>query len=788
MTIATHFIRIEKIVTKLLFVLLWLTVALFTPLARAQEVVRVAGSVLSGAVDGDALTAAQFNNPHGIAIDRQGNVYVADRFNHLIRKITPDSVVTTFAGNGTIGAQDGVGTAASFHEPWGLCVDKNGVVYVADTRNNLIRKIMPNGTVTTWAGSGNFGTTNGVGAAATFGNPTGIEIDALGNLYVADHLTHIIRKISPTRSVTTVAGKAYIEGFADGIGTAAIFDRPYGLHIDGNGNILIADELNHRIRKMTPAGVVTTVAGSGILGNKDSTALEARFNYPWDMTTDTLNNIYVGDGYNNVIRKITPQGNVTTYAGTGTTGAYDGPANQATFNAVTGIAFSPATHELYVADCYNNMVRKIVDANLGMTVAAVVDAPTVGGNSPTLCVGDTVRFHAFPATFDLYQLFINNTAQPTGTTATFAISNLSIGTHTITIKASNVNGSITSNAIMVTVVGLPTATIQTLGATTFYAGDSCTLIAGGTGNYLWSTGATTQTIIVHTAGSYTVRVTNGGGCSTVANPINITVNALPQMPTITNVPTTALCFAQNYTLASSYPADNQWYLNDTPITGATGANYTVTTAGSYKVEHTTQPSGLIQTSAAANITYKPRLMKDFVATPTTVHLPTAQIALTASLNGTATTYEWTFGDDKTATTAAPTHIYTVAGIYTIGLTVSDAQGCRDTLTKTAYVRILDPLDPNTPETPDVFIPTAFSPNGDGANDVFYVRGDGLTNFSLQIYNVWGEQLFAATDPTIGWDGTHNGSCVQSGAYVYIAGFVNKDGKRKTVTGTVNVLQ
>jgi gliding motility-associated-like protein len=788
MTIATHFTRIEKVASKVLFVLLWLLVAGSARFARAQEVSRVAGSVLSGAVDGGALTVAQFNNPHGIAIDRQGNVYVADRFNHLIRKITPDSVVTTLAGNGTIGAQDGKGAAATFHEPWGLCVDKNGVVYVADTRNNLIRKILPDGTVTTWAGSGNFGTTNGVGAAATFGNPTGIEIDALGNLYVADHLTHIIRKISPTRSVTTVAGKAYIEGFADGIGTAAIFDRPYGLHIDNNGNILIADELNHRIRKMTPAGVVTTVAGSGILGNKDSTALQARFNYPWDMTTDTLNNIYVGDGYNNVIRKISPQGNVTTYAGTGTTGAYDGPAMQATFNAITGIAFSPATRELYVADCYNNMVRKIVDANLGMTVAAVVDAPTVGGNSPTICVGDTVRFHAFPSTFDLYQLFINNTAQPIGTTPAFAISNLSIGTHTITIKATNVNGSITSNTIMVTVVGLPTATIQTLGATTFYAGDSCTLIAGGTGAYLWSTGATTQTIVVFAAGSYTVQVMNAGGCAAVSSPVTITVNAMPQAPTITNVPTTALCFTQSYTLASSYPTGNQWYLNDTPIAGATATTYVVTTAGSYKVEHTMQPSGLILTSAAANITYKPRLIKDFVATPTTVHLPMAQISLTASLNGVGKDYDWTFGDDKTSTLAAPTHIYTTAGVYTLGLTVSDAQGCRDTLTKTAYIRILDPLDPNTAETADVFIPTAFSPNGDGANDVFFVRGDGLTKFSMQIYNVWGEQLFAATDQAIGWDGTHNGSCVQSGAYVYVTTFVNAAGKRKTVTGTVNVLQ
>ena len=774
--------------------ILLFTMGLLLPLntACAQEVTRVAGLLLSGAVDGDALTVAQFNNPHGIAIDQQGNVYVADRFNHLIRKITPQGVVSTFAGSGNIGKQDGIGAAASFHEPWGLCVDKNGVVFVADTRNNLIRKITPDGVVTTWAGSGNFGTTNAVGAAATFGNPTGIEVDAIGNLYVADHLTHIIRKISPSRSVTTVAGKAYIEGFADGIGTAAIFDRPYGLHIDNNGNILIADELNHRIRKMTPAGVVSTVAGSGVLGNKDSTALQAQFNYPWDMTTDTLGNIYVGDGYNNVIRKITPAGNVTTYAGTGTTGGLDGPALQATFNAVTSIAFSPATHELYVADCYNNMVRKLTDYNLGVTVTATVDAPTAGGNSPTLCLGDALQFHVLPTIFDTYQVFVNNAAQPIAATATFSLPNLPLGTHVITVKATNANGTITSNVITATVIALPTPTVQVLGNTTFYAGDSCTLIATGGNTYLWSTGATTQTIVIKQAGSYTVTAMSSAGCYAAANPVVTTVNALPLMPAITNIPTTALCFAQSYILLSSYATGNQWYLNDTPIASATDASYAVTAAGSYHVEHTAQPSGLVQRSPVATITYKPRLIAGFVATPATARLPSAAVAFVATLHGTATNYHWSFGDGEVATTAAPTHTYNIVGDYTVTLRVSDAQGCADTLAKAAYVKVLaanDPTHPDETTDADVFIPTAFTPNNDGVNDVFLVRGEGLTNFTLQIYNVWGEKLFDATDQQFGWDGMHpNGTCALNGAYVYITTFVNSAGKKRTITGAVNVIK
>ena len=235
---------------------LFLSICLFFSATTAAQLVSTVAGVLEtpGFNNGQALSS-RFFNPHGIAVDGVGNIYVADRYNHTIRKITVDGMVTTLAGKaGFSGGQDGQGEVARFNEPWGLCVSAEGVVYVADTKNNKIRKIDAAGNVKTIAGTGNFGSSNAQGLAATFGEPTGIELDAFGNLYVADHLTHIIRKIDNRGIVTTIAGIPYIPGDSDGFGREAQFWRPYGLTIDNEGNILVADEWNHKIRKVTPQG------------------------------------------------------------------------------------------------------------------------------------------------------------------------------------------------------------------------------------------------------------------------------------------------------------------------------------------------------------------------------------------------------------------------------------------------------------------------------------------------------------------------------------------------------
>lgn len=272
---------------------------------------------VDGSADGTA-SQAEFSGVEDIAADAAGNLYVTDKHNLTIRKITPAGVVTTVAGSaGAVGATDGAGAAARFNFAHGLAADMAGAVYVADTGNRTIRKITAAGVVTTIAGTaGVTGAADGIGAAASFSGAQGIAVDANGNVYVADTDSHTVRKITAAGVVTTLAGAAGAMGNADGVGAAARFNTPKGMAADAAGNVYVADTGNHTIRKITPAGAVTTVAGSaGVAGATDGAGAAARFNEPQGMVVDAAGNLYVADTGNHTIRKITPAGAVGTVAG-----------------------------------------------------------------------------------------------------------------------------------------------------------------------------------------------------------------------------------------------------------------------------------------------------------------------------------------------------------------------------------------------------------------------------------------------------------------------------------------
>jgi sugar lactone lactonase YvrE len=309
----------------------------------------LAGST-TGFTDG-AGTTAQFASPMHLCIDAQGNIYVADPGNYKVRKVTPAGVVSTLAGS-TSGHADGAGTAAQFKSPWGICIDALGNIYVADVNDYKIRKITPAGVVTTLAGSTQ-GHADGTGAAAQFHTPVGICVDAQGNLYVTDEGSHKIRKVTPAGIVTTIAGST--AGYADGTGSAAQFNYPRGICIDAQGNLL-AVEGGHKIRKITPAGIVTTIAGS-TAGYADGTGSAAQFNGPCGITLDPQGNMYVTEFSNHKIRKITPAGVVSTVAGS-TSGFADGNFAGAKFASPYGICLD-AQGSIYVADRYNYKIRKI---------------------------------------------------------------------------------------------------------------------------------------------------------------------------------------------------------------------------------------------------------------------------------------------------------------------------------------------------------------------------------------------------------------------------------------------
>ena len=267
-----------------------------------------AGSGSVGSIDGTG-TAASFNNSQGIAIDSSGTFYVTE--NYKIRKITSAGVVSTLAGSGSSGSTDGIATAASFNLLRGIAVDSSGTLYVADAFNNKIRKITSAGVVSTLAGSGSSGSTDGIGTVASFNIPLAVAVDSSGIVYVVDQYSNKIRKITSAGVVSTLAGSGS-NGSIDGVGTSASFSGLQGIVIDNNSNIYVTDSSNNKIRKITTEGVVTTFAGSGSLSATDGTGTAASLGRPVEMAIDSNGNIFVMEQFSIKLRKVTSSAVVTT--------------------------------------------------------------------------------------------------------------------------------------------------------------------------------------------------------------------------------------------------------------------------------------------------------------------------------------------------------------------------------------------------------------------------------------------------------------------------------------------
>jgi len=338
------------------------------PPATGGIITTVAGTGTGGGGgDGGSALLGQFREPRTLAVDDWGNVYVADTYNHRIRKVDTSGVMTTVAGTGSPGSSfdGGPATAAKLETPHSVALDAAGNLYIADSPNQRIRKVGPDGIITTVAGTGATGYSGdgGPATAAKLNYPKGVEIGADGLLYIADSLNNRIRRVDASGIITTVAGTG-AGGFSGdgGPATAAKLNRPRNIVFDASGVLWIADDLNNRVRRVGVDGVITTYAGTGAAGysGDGGPATAARFDQVRDLALDAAGNLYVADELNSRIRRIDVGGTITTYAGTGVSGfsGDGGAATAARLYHPRGVAIGP-DGLLVVADTFNHRIRKI---------------------------------------------------------------------------------------------------------------------------------------------------------------------------------------------------------------------------------------------------------------------------------------------------------------------------------------------------------------------------------------------------------------------------------------------
>ncbi|WP_172829291.1 NHL domain-containing protein [Mucilaginibacter mallensis] len=806
------------------------------------QVTTFAGTGTVGSADGLG-TAASFNDPRGIAVDNANNIYVADNGNNKIRKITPAGLVSTVAGSGVAGAVNGTGVNASFTNPTGLTVDAAGNIYVADSGNQLIRKITPNGAVTTYAGSGFVGVNDGTASNASFNFPNDVIVDNAGTLYVSDYVNDEIRKVTTTGTVSTLAGTPAI-GSADGTGSSASFYNPAGLTFDASGNIIVADADNELIRKVTPVGVVTTIAGDGTKGANDGTAKASNFRYPEGVTYDASGNLYIADTFNSLIRKMDPAGNVTTFAGVAdVSGLKNGDRLSANFNAPFGIV---ADHNgnLYISDEANFAIREI--ALTGYTIDKPLPAGLVFDNTTGIISGTpTVTSPATNYTITAYNTsgsgsaVVNITVLAAGFsfpaipaktmcsadfdpgatggsgTYTYTSSNTAVATivagmihivgpGTSIITANDGSGpqtqTLTVNPYVIPSISISPDTYSSCqGLSVTY---TATAVNGGVNpTYQWNVNgqpagtnsASFTSTTLNTGDIITCTLTNNSDCT--QGPVtsnNATITASPYVTPALKI--------QNIT-SNSVPAGTDITFTATPTNGGTNPSYqwqvngaSVGTDGPVFTSNCfndgdivtcilTNAGGACLTTLTATsnpiaVTITNSLAVSITASATTVYAGTP-VTFTATSSINPVVYQWMVNNKNVGVSSSNFITTTLHNGDVVTCTVMLASGC-------SVSAVSNPIVITIMLTADIAIPNAFTPNGDGINDLWDIPA--LANFPnciVNIYNRYGILLYNSRGYSKPWDGNYNGSKLPVSTYYYV---IDLGGKSPKLSGYITLIR